>query len=126
MNEQETEVNRLENAGYSIIVWEYDMVGMQDADGNPVKVLKDGTVKYPEKVATEKELSIERMEKVAEEILDNLEDNRRAYSQYGEIECMRERIDYLERMVTHLTAFIAEHLRLSAEETHGTHGLLDW
>ncbi len=44
----------------------------------------------------------------------------------GALERMQDRVEHLERAVSHLTAFIADHLRLEDCEINDGEGLTDW
>jgi len=49
-----------------------------------------------------------------------------AYLPEGEIESLRDRVYRLENAVSHMAAFIANHMRLSEDEFEGEYGLTDW
>lgn len=46
---QNKSVEDMKKKGFTIVMWDVDLVGMVDKKGNPAEVYPDGKVKYPKK-----------------------------------------------------------------------------
>lgn len=69
---------------------------------------------------TEKLLSLETS------IDDGFKENARQRCNSGTIEVMQERIDELEKALSHVIAFVALNLRLTEDEIEGAAGIRDF